>query len=198
MRSYLQFQKNQSQVRARKKTEHLNDIRQDASGNWVYEGEWMECTLSAKERRRVICGLWCLLILAAACCIVCGCIRGTGMEGCFYVLIPYASSVFAACLCVRHLFAVSAGKGRMWKHHHTKHMLGLGPCLIWGIISSILCVARLRSREHPVSDPPDPVICRVSGSLVSPEETGMENGSETVTENCLKTVTIKLTSCLNL
>ena len=141
MRSYLQFQKNQSQVRARKKTEHLNDIRQDASGNWVYEGEWMECTLSAKERRRVICGVWCLLILAAACCIVCGCIRGTGMEGCFYVLIPYASSVFAACLCVRHLFAVSAGKGRMWKHHHTKHMLGLGPCLIWGIISSLLCVA---------------------------------------------------------
>ena len=63
------------------------------------------------------------------------------MEGCFYVLIPYASSVFAACLCVRHLFAVSAAKGRMWKYHHTKHMLGLGPCLIWGIISSFLCVA---------------------------------------------------------
>ena len=140
MRGYLQFQKNQAQVRARKKTEHLQDIRQDASGRWAYEGEWMECTLDAGERRRVLALVWGLLAAAAASCLVCGCIRGTGMEGCWYVLIPYASSVFAVCFCAGHLYAVTAGRGRMWKHRHTKHMLGLEPCLIWGFISSLLCV----------------------------------------------------------
>jgi hypothetical protein len=140
MRSYIQFQKNQAQVRARRKTEHLKDIRQDGSGNWAYEGEWMECTLEEGVRRRVTAALWLLLSGAAACCLICGCIRGTGMEGCWYVLIPYASAVFAVCFCIRHLWAVTAGRGRMWKHHHAKHMLALAPCLVWGFVSCLLCV----------------------------------------------------------
>ena len=140
MRGYMQFQKNQAEARVRRRTEHLQDIRQDADGRWSYEGEWMECVSDVGERRRVLSFVWCLLAAAAVSCLVCGCIRGTGMEGCWYVLIPYASSVFAVCFCARHLYAVTAAGGRMWNHHHAKHMLGLEPCLIWGFISSLLCV----------------------------------------------------------
>jgi len=141
MRSYLQFQKNQAQVHARKRTEHLKDIRQDPSGAWSYEGKWMVCTLPDGRRRRVTVFLWGLLALAACCIILCGCLQGTGMEGCFYVLLPYASGVFALCFSIRHLLAVTSGKGRMWEYQYEKHVPGLSVSLAWGFLSCLLCVS---------------------------------------------------------
>ena len=140
MRSYDQFQRKQTEVRARRRTEHLKDIVQDPSGTWSYEGGWMVCTLPQKDYRRVVGILWFQMILAAACLLVCGCVRSTGMEGCFYVLLPYASCILAACFCIRHLIAVTEGKGWMKQYLYAKHMTSFGPCTVWGFISCLLCV----------------------------------------------------------
>lgn len=140
MRSYHQFQKRRTEVLIRRRTEHLQDIMRDASGKWSYQGDWMACTLPEEARRRVTAALWCLLAGAAVCCLISGCIRATGMEGCFYVLIPYASCVFAAYFCIRCLAGVSAGKGRLEEYRYRKHMRRLGPCAVWGFVSGLLCV----------------------------------------------------------
>lgn len=69
-----------------KKRDHLDTYKMGASGQYVYTGKYIDWVSDRKK------GITLLIILAALetiAAIAAGCIPGTGMEGRFYIVIPY-------------------------------------------------------------------------------------------------------------
>lgn len=78
----------------------LNDFQKNEAGNYEYAGVHMICSLPEGEYRRNV--FWLLLpaLLSTALDVAAGCLPGTGMEGCFYLLLPYAGGLVAMLLLV--------------------------------------------------------------------------------------------------
>ncbi len=143
MRGLFEDQKDHAEG-AHRATRHLEEVAQDASGSRYYEGVWMVCTLDQGKRRKITALIWGLLFLEAALLGVCGCLRGSGMDGCVFVLLPYALCILSVCFSIRHMIEISFAGGRMREYPYKKHMKGLGPCAAAGMIFCILCIgARL-------------------------------------------------------
>ena len=88
--------------RRRRRREYLDSYQVDEEGNYSYSGEywsWASENGPFRDyvRRLLLWGAAALLVPFAA-----GCFRETGMEGCFYLLIPYAAGIV---ISVRTLWA---------------------------------------------------------------------------------------------
>lgn len=93
----------------RGRRDYLNDFRQNAAGEYLYTGEHYAFVEQGRSRRRFLTELWLLCGGALAAAVAAGCIPAAGMDGCFYVLIPYVVGLMAAVSLCWGLGRLTAG-----------------------------------------------------------------------------------------
>lgn len=80
----------------RGKNSYLNDFHLNVAGEYIYDGVLYTCAGTDAAHRPLRARLWvlCAVLLAAA--VALGCIHAPGMQNCFYVILPYMGTLFAA------------------------------------------------------------------------------------------------------
>ncbi|MBQ7371705.1 MAG: hypothetical protein IJW67_07475 [Blautia sp.] len=76
-----------------RKRKYLKDFKPDEDGSYSYQGAVMHCTLTGEEYKKTLRSMLLIAILAMALVLAAGCLPHTGMEGCFYLLLPYAGTL---------------------------------------------------------------------------------------------------------
>ena len=94
----------------RNRWEFLNEFTKDASGEYIYTGEYV---LPEFGDRRV---LWALTILSAAIVVGSGCIDAAGMHDSFYVILPYIGEVTGMFLFVWNSVKLLRRGGKIRKY----------------------------------------------------------------------------------
>ncbi|MDO4619109.1 MAG: hypothetical protein Q4B09_00660 [Lachnospiraceae bacterium] len=103
MKNFLDFSHFGYQVRRRELQEQkLKDFRPDskAEAGISYQGSYMECGLSDAAYMRLLVQLLLAELVVLGISIAVGCVTKTGMEGCFYLLLPYAGILVTSALSV--------------------------------------------------------------------------------------------------
>ncbi|MGM9537966.1 MAG: hypothetical protein ACI3VN_06500, partial [Candidatus Onthomonas sp.] len=88
---------------------YLNDFQQNAAGEYLYTGAHYTFVEQGKNRRRFLTELWLLCGVALAAAVAGGCIPGSGMDQCFYVMLPYAAGLVGAISLCWGLGRLTAG-----------------------------------------------------------------------------------------
>lgn len=84
---------NENEKKYSRKRRYLKDFKPNDDGSFSYQGAVMHCTLTGEDYRKTITRMLLVAVLALALVFAAGCVRGTGMEGCFYLLLPYAGTL---------------------------------------------------------------------------------------------------------
>ena len=75
------------------KRAYLNNFEWREDGTYVYTGQYQNCHLTPEAYRREMTVLLLAALISVALSFAAGCFTGTGMEGCFYLLLPYAGGL---------------------------------------------------------------------------------------------------------
>ena len=70
------------------KRAYLNNFEWREDGTYVYTGQYQNCHLTPEAYRREMTVLLLAALISVALSFAAGCFTGTGMEGCFYLLLP--------------------------------------------------------------------------------------------------------------
>ncbi len=84
-----------AEKKRRARRSYLEDFHETASGDYVYTGRVHPFQGTARERVRALAALWACTALALAALVAGGCLPAAGMDGCLYVLLPYAAALLA-------------------------------------------------------------------------------------------------------
>lgn len=76
-----------------RKRKYLKDFKPDADGSYSYQGKIMHCTLNGADYKKTMLPMLLIAILAMVLVLAAGCLPHTGMEGCFYLLLPYVGTL---------------------------------------------------------------------------------------------------------
>ena len=121
-------------MRRKKNLEHY---RQGENGRVEYTGSYTQILLEEEAfakgmRRQLGAGLCVLALLIGA-----GCVPGTGMEGHFYLLFPYAAELILCVLQIRCIWDAKREGLRQRRYFYEKNQANLRG-MTWGLW--ILCV----------------------------------------------------------
>ena len=75
------------------KRAYLNNFEWREDGSYVYTGQYQNCHLTPVAYRREMTVLLLPAVISVALSFAAGCVADTGMEGCFYLLLPYAGGL---------------------------------------------------------------------------------------------------------
>ncbi len=111
--------------RHEKRRERLEHFSKKADGSYEYTGEYVNAGPEADSFRKSMQLQLLAASLAAALLLAVGCWPRTGMEGCFYLLIPYAAEVILSLMQVRSVWILFREGPRQKKYIAGKHCTGL-------------------------------------------------------------------------
>lgn len=80
----------------RGKNSYLDDFHLNLAGEYIYEGAFYACGTKGAEQKQLRVRLWALSALALLSVLAGGFLPVPGMQGCAYVLLPYAAELLAA------------------------------------------------------------------------------------------------------
>lgn len=98
---------------------HLEQFHKDLNGNYIYEGEHyvLAPADSFPILRRKLLALGGGMLV---CTVLCGCVGAAGMQGCFYVLLPYAGELLSAISLCWALGSLAGCGGRLRDYLYKK------------------------------------------------------------------------------
>ncbi len=120
---------------------YLNDYEKDASGSYIYTGTTYHWKSPRKASLR---GLWMMAVASFAAQIAAGCISDTGMDGRFWVLLPYAAALIASVSLVWGNYTLAGGGEKIPEHVFQKSVEALPVrALLTAVFSGIALAGEL-------------------------------------------------------
>lgn len=89
---------------------YVDEYQRTVNGEYVYIGDEYEWT---SDRKKSLTSLWAAQCIAMLCALAAGCMKDTGMDGRFYVLLPYAAGLVLDGVCVYALARLTAAGARI-------------------------------------------------------------------------------------
>lgn len=120
----------------RRRRSYLEDFHETASGEYVYTGRIHPFEGTASERVRALAALWGCTALSLAALVAGGCLPAAGMDGCPYVLLPYAAALLAEVSVVWLMGRLTAG-GESLRDYVYKSTVG--KARVRGTIAAAFC-----------------------------------------------------------
>lgn len=125
----------------RKRREYLEDFHQDLNGEYIYEGEhfrYADEGLPYRQFRRRLGALCAALLLAE---ILAGCVPSAGMDGRFYVVLPYAMGFVSAISVCWGMARLLRGGERLRAYEYEATVKALPRRTLLTLIFSAVCTA---------------------------------------------------------
>ncbi|MCD8014840.1 MAG: hypothetical protein LUG99_17035 [Lachnospiraceae bacterium] len=139
----IEKQKTKSEPKRKGRRAYLDDYVKDASGSYVYTGT----TYRWKNSRKASLGrLWIFALAAFAAQIAAGSISDTGMNGCAWVLLPYAAALITSVSLVWGNYMLTDGGEKIPEYVFQKSAEALPVrALLTAVFSGISLVGELVS-----------------------------------------------------
>lgn len=112
------------------------DHFQKEGNDYVYKGKSVDWPAGSMTRKRALLILWLCIGLGAICAVAGGCISGTGMGNCAYVLLPYMVWLMLQVSMLWSLCRLSAAKSPLRDYVYKATVVRLGGLGIAGAVSA--------------------------------------------------------------
>ena len=119
---------------------YLNDFKLQDSGKYAYEGKMCECTLGGAEFHSTMVRLWILFGVMAGVNLLAGFLPHTGINGNYFVVIPYAIEL--GCIVALGFALVRLQKGGrklreyIYRASAEKLPVRSSACMVTGVIAA--------------------------------------------------------------
>lgn len=114
---------------------------QKEGDDYVYKGKSVDWPAGGMARKRALLTLWLCIGLGAICAAAGGCISGTGMDRCPYVLLPYMVWLMLQVSMLWSLCRLTAAKSPIRDYVYKQTVVRLGGLGIAGAVWAALTAA---------------------------------------------------------
>ena len=125
------------------KRAYLNNFERGEDGTYAYNGQYQNCHLTPEAYRREMTVLLLAALISVALSFAAGCFTGTGMEGCFYLLLPYAGGLVVMVRTAWALIQMFHAGPRLRSYIYDKTAGALPRKTAFSIILSVAALAGL-------------------------------------------------------
>ena len=119
---------------------YLNDFKLQDSGTYAYEGKIFECTLGGAEFHKMMIRLWTLFGVMAGVNLLAGFLPHTGLNGNYFVVIPYAIELGCLVTLGFSLARLQKGGRRLREYVYRASVEKLpvrsSACMVTGVIAA--------------------------------------------------------------
>lgn len=112
------------------------DHFQKEGNDYVYKGKSIDWPAGGMTRKRALLTLWLCIALGAICAVAGGCIPGTGIGNCAYVLLPYMVWLMLEVSMLWSLCRLTAAKSPIRDYVYKQTVVRLGGLGIAGAVSA--------------------------------------------------------------
>lgn len=124
-----------------KKRSHLKEFKRREDGSYSYEGKMLYCSLSGSAYRNRVLGMLLISMAALGVTVTAGCFTGTGMEGHFYLVIPYAGTLVILIRLVWNLAQLLHAGPVLREYAYKRTAERLPPQVLGGMLLPLLALA---------------------------------------------------------
>lgn len=151
-----------------KKRRHLKEFQQQADGSFSYQGKILCCNLEKTVYQKRILMMLGGAVASLGFTVAAGCVTGTGMDGHFFLVLPYAGTLIVLIRLVWNL-AQLLQKGPVLREYvYKRTALRLPPQILLGIFLPLLLLAGLcyvRIKGIDTGDGPGAVLFLLSQAV---------------------------------
>ena len=126
-----------------KKRSHLKEFQQQADGSFSYQGKMLRCSLEKSAYRKRILAMLGGAAAALGFTVADGCLTGSGMDGHFYLVLPYAGTLIVLVRLVWNLAQLLRKGPELREYVYKRTAERLPPQILLGIIFPLLILAGL-------------------------------------------------------